>query len=111
MLHDEETGLAGSPSERRRELKSLLLLTGELRSRVLELIDAGAILPPESFVLKSKADGALHSLASGHPDQTAEWLSELVEIAQAMIRSGGDAADQGPPLIDQAQAVIRRLGG
>src|SRR5438874_1856598 len=110
MPRSEESQPADSPQQPRRDLKGALLLTSTLRGRMLEMIDTGAILPPESDSLKSKADAALQSLASGHPDQTTEWLGEFVEIAHAVIQEGGLSAEQGLPLIEEARAVIRRLG-
>ena len=93
----------------RPDVKGALILAGDLRRRVLERIASSVPAPLLSQTLRSKADAAVLSLASGHADQAAEWLIELVDIAQAIADAGGFSREQGLDLVEQANTILRRL--
>jgi hypothetical protein len=82
----------------------------DLRDQVQALIP-GTLNEGQGNALTVKLDGVIKQLEKGKTNTAINELQAFINQVNELINTGVLSADEGPPLIDAAEAIIASIGG
>lgn len=108
-VRDDDGGAASSQAT--VLVRSLQEAIALIEQHIAEMQASGVLEPPTANSLKASLDAAIAKIDRGDYDGAESDLQVFITKVRGLIKTGRLSAEEGQPLIDEANRILRAIAG